>query len=328
MPIASIIVPAYNACATLRETVESLLSQTFPDFEVIIVNDGSTDDTRTLAESFTADARVRVVNQSNRGLAGARNSGIAAARGRYIGFCDADDLWRPEKLAAHVHHLETNPEIGISYSGSELIDTCSSSVGLRQCPKLRNITTAHLFCRNPIGNGSAPVIRKAALDDIAWTPRFEVERPWYFDETFRQSEDIECWLRMMLKTDWQMAGIPGALTLYRVNTSGLSAATDRQLASWERMVDKLRPLHPDFFTAHENAARAYQMRYLARRAVSSLNGESASHYALQTLACSTRPLFHEPMKTITTLAAAAVLKLVGPAPLKTASRLIAQRRPV
>lgn len=122
MPIASIVVPAFNAARTLSETLESLLSQTIRDYEVIIVNDGSTDNTLEIARGFTDDARVRIVTQPNRGLAGARNAGIAAARGKYIGFCDADDIWMPEKLATHVRHLEQSPDVGLSFSGSQLIE--------------------------------------------------------------------------------------------------------------------------------------------------------------------------------------------------------------
>ena len=84
MPIASIIVPAYNVEKTLATTLTALLNQTFAEYEVLIVNDGSTDGTAEIAATFQSDTRVRVIHQRNRGLAGARNSGIAAARGRDI----------------------------------------------------------------------------------------------------------------------------------------------------------------------------------------------------------------------------------------------------
>lgn len=309
MPKATIVVPAYNVATTLRETLESLLAQTFEDFEIIIVDDGSKDATNAIAQSYTGDPRVRVIRQTNRGLAGARNTGIAAARGEYIGFCDADDLWLPEKLATHVEHLEDNQHIGISFSGSTLIDEDSRPIGLSQAPRLTQIHPAHVFRRNPIGNGSSPVIRRAAALSIAWRPPHETERDWVFDETFRQSEDIECWLRLSLRTDWVIEGVPGALTCYRVNGAGLSAATDKQLAAWERMVAKLTPINPDFFARHTPAARAYQLRYLARRAVSAGDKDRAWPLALQSLRCSRKPLIAEPAKTMSTLAAAALLRL-------------------
>ena len=108
MPYASIVVPAYNAAATLSDTLLSLTSQTYRDIEIVVVDDGSTDSTASVARSFAArDNRIRLVRQANRGLAGARNSGVAAASGEVVGFCDADDLWLPEKMDAHVLHLQS-----------------------------------------------------------------------------------------------------------------------------------------------------------------------------------------------------------------------------
>ncbi len=326
MTFASIIVPAFNVEATLRETVKALLAQTYAPFEVIIVDDGSSDKTPRIAAEFLDDPRVRVVRRANRGLAGARNTGISLARGEVIGFCDADDLWLPEKLARHVHHLEVNPHVGVSYSGSALIDGQSALTGHAQRPRLKGVSPTHIFKRNPIGNGSAMVIRRAALNEIAYRPRSETHRDWYFDETFRQSEDIECWLRMSLTTEWVFEGIPELLTQYRINSGGLSANTDRQLAAWERMIEKLSPLNPAFFKVNTPAARAYQLRYLSRRAVSDMDGARALNLSRASLAQSKIPLIEEPVKSVITFVAAAALHFFGPKSLKTMMRLKAPAR--
>ncbi|WP_422074180.1 glycosyltransferase family 2 protein [Tranquillimonas rosea] len=318
MPQATIVVPAYNVERTLPATLASLRAQTHRDFEIVVVDDGSTDRTAAIARA-TGDRRVRLVQQPNRGLAGARNTGIQNARGVYVGFCDADDLWRPGKLAAHVAHLEAAPHVGLSYCGSELIDEAGQPLGLSQTPRLRDVTAAHVFKRNPVGNGSAPVMRRAALDAIAWRPVAEPHRDWWFDETFRQSEDIECWLRLALTTDWEIEGVPGLLTRYRIAGGGLSAGIAAQFAAWERMVDKLRPVAPAFMERHEPAARAYQLRYLARRAVSAGQGRQALDLGLRSMALSRRPLIEEPVKTGTTLAAAAALHLFRKLPLRAAT---------
>lgn len=323
MPKASIVVPAFNVATTLSETLSALQAQNFDSFEVVIVDDGSSDATVSIAEHYCADPRIRLVRQPNRGLAGARNSGIAAAHGEYIGFCDADDIWEPGKLAAHVAHLDDNPTVGLSFSGSALIDDASQLTGLAQRPRLHGINSAHIFQRNPVGNGSAAVMRRSALKALSWCPAFEQGRAWIFDETFRQSEDIECWLRLSLTTDWTIEGVPGLLTRYRISTSGLSAGIDRQYASWERMVAKLRPLAPDFFAAHEPAARAYQLRYLARRAISDNDAEAAVRLMRLSLTASLRPCIHEPGKTVSTLAASGLLYAFGPRPITIASRLFA-----
>jgi hypothetical protein len=145
------------------------------------------------------------------------------------------------------------------------------------------------------------------FDAIAWRPHHEQTRDWYFDETFRQSEDIECWLRIALTTEWKFEGVAGLLTRYRINTGGLSAATDRQLAAWERMVTKLTPLNPAFFIVNTCEARAYQLRYLSRRAISDFDAPRAFALSRAWLAQSRAPLIEETGKSLITLAAAAAL---------------------
>ncbi len=309
-PIATIIVPAFNVAATLDETLRSLLLQTFGDFELIVVDDGSSDDTAEIVRAHT-DPRVRMIQQANRGLAGARNTGIAQARGKYIAFCDADDLWAPEKLERHIAHLEARPDVGISFSGSQMIDERGAPLGINQSPRLKNITAAHVYKRNPIGNGSAAVIRREALDAIAYRPISEIRREWWFDETFRQSDDIEAWLRFALTVDWRIEGIPGHLTLYRIHSGALSANVHKQYDTWKRMSERMAAIAPSFVARHGAAAEAYQLRYLARRAVTMGDGDLAGRLAWRALFLSPEPLLEEPLKTCTTLAAASLLRLFG-----------------
>lgn len=323
---ATIVVPAFNVAATLADTLLSLKAQTYEDFEVVIVDDGSTDNTKEIAAPFLQDRRFWYVSQANRGLSGARNRGIAEASGEFIGFCDADDIWHPDKLRRHIRHLDAKPNVGVSFSGSQMIDKRGRYLALRQSPRLRRVSAAHILKRNPIGNGSTPVIRRAVFDDIAYVHRDAYEALSYFDESFRQSEDIECWLRIALLTDWAFEGIRGPLTYYRVAADGLSAKTDRQLASWENMIAKHRPLHPDFFAKHEAAARAYQLRYLARRAISSGNGTEARDYLARAWASSKEPLWAEPIKSAVTVIAAQAANLFKIEPPETEPK--AQKAPV
>jgi glycosyltransferase involved in cell wall biosynthesis len=309
-PFASVVVPAYNSEKTVAETLRSLLRQTFTNLEVVVVDDGSTDGTASVVESFS-DGRVRLVRQRNRGLAGAHNTGVHNARGRYIGFCDADDLWLPEKLELHVAHLESHPEVGISFSGSQLIDEAGDPIGVSQRPRLRDITAAHIFKRNPIGNGSSAVIRRKALDDLAYRPVGEQDRDWWFDETFRQSDDIEAWTRFALTLDWRIEGIPGLLTQYRIHQGALSANIERQYETWRRMVAKIAFISPEFVRRHGRLAAAYQLRYLARRAVSMRSGPAAADLSRRALRSSVRLLIEEPTKTLVTLCAAEALNLFG-----------------
>ncbi len=328
MTFASIIVPAFNVETTISETLTALLAQTYSNFEIIIVDDGSVDGTTRIAKDFACDPRVHLLRQANRGLAGARNTGIAAARGSIIGFCDADDIWLPEKLATHVAHLDANPGVGISYAGSALINEAGEFMGSAQRPRLHDIDASLIFKRNPIGNGSAAILRRSVFDAIAYRPRSEPARDWYFDETFRQSEDIECWLRIALTTEWQFEGVEGLLTQYRITSGGLSAATERQLAAWERMVTKLAPLNPAFFVVNTSAARAYQLRYLSRRAISDLDGLRAAALTRDWMAESHAPLIEEPTKSLLTLAATAVLSVLGTKAIRRAMAYAQRRRRV
>ncbi|GAA6208198.1 hypothetical protein NBRC116601_14910 [Cognatishimia sp. WU-CL00825] len=325
-PIASVVVPAFNVATTIEETLIALQEQTLQNFEILVIDDGSTDQTSEVVKPFLGDPRLRYIRQANRGLAGARNTGISAAKSSYIGFCDADDLWTPDKLRLHVKHLSDAPTVGVSYSGSILIDDAGAPLGVAQSPKLGGITAADILKRNPVGNGSAFVLRRAALDDIAYQTPGADQRLSYFDESFRQSEDIEFWLRLALSTDWDFAGIAGHHTLYRVAKGGLSAHTERQLASWENVIAKLRPLDPEFFAAHECAARAYQLRYLARRAVSGDDGRAAISFLARAYSASKEPLWAEPNKSISTGLAAVFTLIFGINPMTVLSTL--RTRPI
>lgn len=311
-PAFTVVVPLYNAERFIAATLDSVLAQTFADYEVVVVNDASTDGGPALVESYMArDSRVRMVTQENRGLAGARNSGIRASRGRYIALVDADDLWLPEKLALHFRHLESRPEVGLSFAPSLFIDERGAPLGLAQTPKLTGIDAAHVFCRNPVGNGSAAVLRRAALDDVAFTiDAPEGRRVCWFDETFRQSEDIELWTRMAATTAWRIEGIEQPLTLYRVNDTGLSANVEKQLATWRRFRDKLAGIAPALVASAGRRSEAYQLRYLARRAAMSGQGGLSLKLVMGALTSYPTMLREEPKRSVLTLAFAALATLL------------------
>jgi glycosyltransferase involved in cell wall biosynthesis len=306
----SVIVPIYNVEKFVARTIASVLAQTWQDFELIVVDDESPDRSLEICRQF-ADPRIRIVQQKNRGLAGARNTGIRHAQGQYIALLDSDDLWLPTKLEKHVHHLDHSPKIGVSFSRSEFIDEVDRSIGTYQMPKLKDINSAHLLCRNPIGNGSAPVIRREVLEDIKFQANlYGTEEDFYFDDRFRQSEDIECWIRIAVTTNWLIEGIPEALTLYRVNSESLSANLLKQLESWEKVMDKTRAYAPELFAQWESRARAYQLRYLARRAIRKPDGSEAVRFVNLALANDWRILIEEPRRTIMTIFAAYLLILL------------------
>ena len=108
-PLVSVIIPVYNGARFLHAALESVFAQTYRPFEVIVVDDGSVDDSGIIAQSFP---EVRYIHQANQGVAAARNNGIEAARGEFYAFLDQDDLWKPEKLERQIDYLQSHPEIG------------------------------------------------------------------------------------------------------------------------------------------------------------------------------------------------------------------------
>ena len=309
MEFATIVIPCFNGASTLREAVDSALAQTYSSYEVLVVDDGSTDESADIVRSYD-DPRLRLVQQDNGGLNSARNTGIREARADFIGLLDADDIWDPTKLAKQMAHLQSDPTIGLSFAGSWMIDLDSKPTGLRQVPQVTGITSSDLLYRNPVGNGSTPVMRRSALNEIVHTHPSDGHICW-FDEELRQSTDIECWIRLSLQTDWKIEGINEALTGYRVNPAGLSANVLRQFETWLQMIQKTAAYAPEFIAEHGAHAKACQLRYLTRRAVSLRQPGLAWSFARASISTSPRILLDQPLKTITTVGAAGVLRLAG-----------------
>lgn len=124
MPEASVMIPAYNSAALIGDVIRSVLMQTYPNFEIIVVDDGSTDGSRDVVAAFN-DQRIRYHYQENHGVAVARNTGIAHSRGQHIAFLGADDLFLPHKLMQQVPVLESQPEVGLVAGGYLFIDEAS-----------------------------------------------------------------------------------------------------------------------------------------------------------------------------------------------------------
>jgi hypothetical protein len=161
-------------------------------------------------------------------------------------------------------------------------------------------------------------MRRAALDAIAFWDETRGRLAW-FDENFRQSEDIECWTRLIATTPWTLGYVPMALTEYRVTSGGLSANTDAQLETWRRFRAKVASYAPALNAAHGDRAEAYQLRYLARRAIRSGDGKRALQLMADALGLSPAILRDEPARTVATLGAAVAVRAL---PKSLASQLL------
>ena len=184
MPKVSVIIPTYNSRSTLRKTIESILQQTESNFEIVVVDDESTDDTKEVVKSIN-DSRICYFYQTNKGPAGARNKGLKEARGAYIAFLDHDDLWPENYLEVMVNHLENNPEYGVVYSPITIAYSNGKIIKSYKRPAGKSgWLTIDLFKRGFVWP-SAAIIRKAYLKDV------------FFDESLNQSyEDGDFFLRL------------------------------------------------------------------------------------------------------------------------------------
>jgi glycosyltransferase involved in cell wall biosynthesis len=310
MKKVSVIIPVYGVEKYIAATVQSVLDQTYKEFELLIVDDGSPDRSVEICQQFT-DPRIKIIRQQNSGVCAARNTGIRHAQGEYLAFLDGDDVWLPEKLEKHIEHLENSPTVGLSFSRSAFINEAGQPLGIYQMPKLKDIAPPLILCRNPIGNGSVPVIRREVFAAIKFQDDPQgTAKDCYFDERLRHFEDVECWLRISLKTDWQIEGIPEALTLYRVNSGGASANLLKQLEDLEKVLEKTRSYAPELIAQYGNPAKAYELRKLARWAVRLKAAPTAVDMAHRALSTHWRMILDEPQRTLLTLGAAYSLWLL------------------
>ena len=184
-PTVSIIIPTYNREKLIGKAIKSVLEQTFSDFELIVVDDASTDQTQTAVEQFQ-DLRIRYLHhQKNAGVCAARNTGLAAAQGRYIAFLDSDDEWRSDKLEKQIARFETAPErVGVIYTWLQIIDEQGNSQKLRQ-PTARGDLQQDLIYDNIIGTPSTLMVK-----------RDYIQKTEGFDTRLRCCEDWDMWLQL------------------------------------------------------------------------------------------------------------------------------------
>ncbi len=225
MSKVSVVIPAYNSMKYLPTTLESVLNQTFIDFEVLVINDGSSDGTVEWASKLT-DPRVKLISQANQGLPGARNTGIAHSQGEYIAFLDADDLWEPTKLEKQVRCLDEQPEVGVVYTWSLLIDDQGNSTGRFHAEQGEgNLWQQFLLGKDPIANGSAAMVRRC------WFGRVGL-----FDTRLKSAEDLDMWLR--IAAHYPFAGVKEPLTLYRQHPNSMSKNRPRMFDSLRIVIEK------------------------------------------------------------------------------------------
>jgi len=216
MALISVIIPAYNAVLTIKETIESVQKQTFTDWEIIVINDGSTDGTPEIIQSIK-DERLKIFNYKNGGLPVARNRGILHASGEFIAFLDADDLWAVDKLEMQLKALQQHPEAGVAYSWTCFMDVNEQGEPVAYLPSSQYSFTGNVYqnllVSDFIHSGSNTLIRKEAINSVG-----------EFDPMLKSCEDWDYWLR--LATHWDFIVVPEYQIFYRRTPGAMSSKVE------------------------------------------------------------------------------------------------------
>jgi glycosyltransferase involved in cell wall biosynthesis len=242
-PLVSIIIPVYNGEKFIKETLESIFEQTFQDFEIIIVDDGSIDGTRNILEQYAG--KVTYIFQENSGPSRARNTAIKIAKGKYVAFLDGDDLWTPNKLELQIGYMESHPYIGMVFAD---MMTFNES-GVIQASYLKSIKRKNFYSillaeqhelkdpfsmllyANFIPTGTV-IIRKVCMDDIG-----------FFDENISSVEDLDMWMRTSIFC--KVGFVPCVLKKKRDHEGNISKDLYKATVSAIYVREKIRRDFPD-----------------------------------------------------------------------------------
>jgi glycosyltransferase involved in cell wall biosynthesis len=229
MPKVDIIIPAYNAAKYLPIALDSVIAQTFTDWRILLVDDGSTDETSELVKPYMArlGPKLKYIKQENGGLPAARNTGIKNSSAEFLALLDADDIWFPNRLTESLKSFENKPQVGLSYGFNTRIDMDGEVIDVfnrrqkngegRIAPSIY-MRSIHLPC---------PTItfRSICVDEVGM-----------FDETLRASEDRDLWLRIALR--YEVALVPAVIAHYRTSANSMSTDPERMLKAQLQFIEK------------------------------------------------------------------------------------------
>jgi glycosyltransferase involved in cell wall biosynthesis len=245
MPLVSVIIPTYNRAKYLVEAVNSVLAQTFSDYEIIVVDDGSTDNTREVLQPLMSDTRIHYVYQENRGESAARNHGIYLAAGKYIAFLDSDDLFTPTKLEKQTAYLNTHPEVAFVHSCFVRFDDQDADLGYRDTSRITGEVYPDLLLDwSVLIPPSCVMLRAEILKHVGG-----------FDEELRWGPDLDMWRR--ITKAYPVGVVPKALTKMRTHAGNVSGDKVAAVASFRRYLDKA-------FEDDPNLDNLFKRRVLAK----------------------------------------------------------------
>jgi glycosyltransferase involved in cell wall biosynthesis len=276
LPLVSVVIPTYNRAATIGASLESVFRQDYPNLEIIVVDDGSKDDTGRVMEPYVAKG-VRYLRQENRGAPAARNAGVERASGELIAFLDSDDAWEPNKISAQVRCLrESFPETALVYTGMKKVDQNGALLGYKT-PSKRGSIYIDLLKDNVVGSTSTALVKASVVREVGG-----------FDTALRSRQDLDLWLRIAKKYSIDYVADP--LVIYSVHTDRISSNMDSKIQGSERVLDKyfddIRK-HPSILSEHyyllgwlyrKKGDRATARSYFRKAATAAFNAKAAVRY--------------------------------------------------
>jgi glycosyltransferase involved in cell wall biosynthesis len=302
-PKISVVVPVYNAAPHIAQTLRSVLTQSLSDWELIAVDDGSTDDSLAImGRLFGDDPRIQLVPQPNAGVSRARNRGVALSRAPLIAFLDADDLWHPDKLRLHVAYHDHHADVGVSFARVAFLSPEGTPTGHLAAQPRTTYRPVDFLCENPTNTTSNWVLRREVFTTVGG-----------FVSDMSYSEDLEWLLRVACDGRWRITGLPQVLTYYRTSVGGLSSSLQRMEQGWLRLIQEARRYAPDLVAQHFATAQAIHLRYLARRSLR-LGGTPAigTDFMVRALRSDWRLLLRQPRRTLLTTVAVFARQLLAP----------------
>ena len=274
-PLVSVLTASYNMGHYLREAVDSVLAQGWPTLEVIIIDDGSTDDTPRVCETWRDEPRVRIIRQTNQGQTAAKNTGLKAACGEFVGFCDADDSWLPQKLRRQVPVLRSRPEVAVVYGDTALVDARGEPLPDIPVQRFSGRITGPLLANNFVTFNTV-LVRRKVLEEFGG-----------FDESMRMAIDYDLWLR--ISTRHEFVYLRETLARYRIWGGQMSRRTGERFEAYFRMLERFLERYPGSVTPAE-VKRAYAYTYTTRAVWRARAGDRAAAWADLRLALRTRPV--------------------------------------
>lgn len=293
-PFVSVVVPAYKTLGTIAETIDSILAQTYKSYEIIVVDDGSPDNVADFVFNNYGSA-IKLIRQTNAGLAAARNTGIAAAKGRFVAFLDSDDVWLPQKLARQIESIEQHPDGAVFYTNCYFWENGKRTAQWIDQHQQKNGAIANdLINRRVMIPVLSTIVKREALQAVGG-----------FDARLRQVEDYDLWLRLST-AGYTFYGLREPLALYRINPKGLSQNRLLMATTQLNVYKNLLSSTPStFHKCIKEQINTFELEALSQKRKQAI----AQHHRITAATLTLKMIPHRPKKMFSYLAIAVILVL-------------------